>query len=146
MTSLFKKPQIPVRSSSKKVFEAFTEDDQKKFQDVDEEIRKMTKKSKQNPLKSRMSYDAKFFGHVSRYSELLSIKAGLSRKRSLTNFMQSSEDATEETWEQTREAQRLNEQEQTFKLDAQISKVQAKRRKIVNVDEIQVRHFCKSGP
>lgn len=70
----------------------FGEDNVKKIQDVEGRIWKMTKELKQNPLTLEMSFNSDLFGYVSIYLGLLSIKDGLDRKRSLTRFIESSED------------------------------------------------------
>ena len=145
MASPFKKPQIPARNSSKRNFDAFTDADQKEKQELEVKIKQMTKKSKLGPLKPKLSYDADYFGHVSEFSELQSKKARLSRKQSLTDFMQNSEDATEEAWEQTLEAQKLTEKAESYELDAKVYKAQAERRSIDkgDVDKLQRRHFMQ---
>ena len=95
-------------------------------------------------MEPRFLFDADYFGHVSQFSELQCKKARLSRKQSLTNFMQSSENATEGAWAQTSEVRKLAEKEASYELDAQMFREQADRRSIKDdVDKLKRRHFMQ---
>ena len=145
MASPFKVPQIPPRNSSKRNFDAFTKADRKEMQSLKKKIQDMTKNSGLEPSKPRLSLDADYFGHISRFSDLQCKKARLSRKQSLTDFMKSSKDATEEAWAQTSEARNLAEKVASYELDAQMFREQADRRRFKNddVDKLKRRHFMQ---
>ena len=145
MASPFKIPQVPPRNSRKRNFDAFTKADRKEKQSLEKKIQAMTKTSKLESLKPRLSFDADYFGHISQFSELQCKKARLSRKQSLTDFMESSEDATEGAWAQTSEARKLAEKEASYELDAQLFREQADRRRIKkgDVDKVKRRHFMQ---
>ena len=70
MASPFKVPQIPPRNSSKRNFDAFTKADQKEMESLKDQIQDMTKASKLEPLKPRLSLDADYFSQVSQFSDL----------------------------------------------------------------------------